>query len=123
MERFSTSNRQMTTRKLYGLKRVNIANFPHLHSRSASNLSYLMAKECGLSDREAADVRLGAYLHDLGKIAISPKIINKPGPLNKNEWQDIFMHPSIPLYILIQLFRFVFGHFVRLIDSYFYPSH
>ena len=85
----------MTVHSLYRLKHINVENFPHIHSRSASNLSYLMAKQSGLSDLEASDVRLGAYLHDLGKIAISPKIINKPGPLNKDEWQNIFMHPTL----------------------------
>ena len=53
----------MAGHSLYDLKHVNISNFPHLHSRSAANLSYSMAKAFGFSDQEARDVRVGAYLH------------------------------------------------------------
>ncbi len=82
---------------------MNVANFPRLHSQSAASLAYRMAKEIGMTDKESYDVRVGAYLHDLGKIAISPSILNKPGPLDKNEWKSIEQHPAIGVDLLMKL--------------------
>ncbi len=82
---------------------MNAANFPIIHSKSAATLAYSLAKEIGMTDSEANDVRLGTYLHDLGKVAISSSILNKPGPLDKNEWESIEQHPSIGVDLLMTI--------------------
>ena len=45
-----------------------------------------------LDARRAAHVEFGALLHDVGKIAIPNEIINKPGPLDDDEWAIIKTH-------------------------------
>jgi HD-GYP domain-containing protein (c-di-GMP phosphodiesterase class II) len=40
-------------------------------------------------------VRLGAILHDVGKIGISDSILHKPGPLDDEEWRVMRTHPEI----------------------------
>src|SRR5205807_633252 len=38
-------------------------------------------------------VRLGAYLHDLGKVRVPHEILSKPGPLTRDEFEVVQMHP------------------------------
>lgn len=45
------------------------------------------------SEQTLVDVGVGALLHDIGKTHISPKILNKPGALDEQEWKQILLHP------------------------------
>ena len=47
-------------------------------------------------------VRLGALLHDIGKIGIPDAILHKPGPLSEEEWAVMRLHPEIGQKILTQ---------------------
>ncbi len=42
--------------------------------------------------QDAVNVGLGAVLHDIGKLCISPDILNKTGPLNEAEWEEMRLH-------------------------------
>src|SRR5207245_9132503 len=44
--------------------------------------------------------RLGAYLHDLGKVRVPHEILNKPGPLTHAEFEVVQMHPIWGLELL-----------------------
>ena len=59
-----------------------------------------MAKRLGLSDAEISQVRDGAMLHDVGKVAIPNEILNKQGPLDEAEWKVMREHPVIGAEIL-----------------------
>lgn len=48
-----------------------------------------------LSPDELKAVRLGAMLHDVGKIGVPDSILLKPGPLNESEWEVMKLHPEI----------------------------
>ena len=61
-----------------------------------------MAKRLGLSDAEISQVRDGAMLHDVGKVAIPNEILNKPGPLDEAEWKIMREHPVIGEQILLR---------------------
>jgi HD-GYP domain-containing protein (c-di-GMP phosphodiesterase class II) len=46
----------------------------------------------GLSEDDRRLVEFGALLHDVGKIAVPKSIVNKPGPLDDDEWQVMRQH-------------------------------
>jgi putative nucleotidyltransferase with HDIG domain len=46
-----------------------------------------------LSDEEQTTIRLGAYLHDLGKVRVPHEILNKPGALTAEEFAVMKLHP------------------------------
>ena len=47
----------------------------------------------GLDQAEVAAIRLGAYMHDVGKIRVPQNILNKPGRLTAAEFDVMKMHP------------------------------
>ena len=62
------------------------------HTRGVVALSLEVAEELGLDERQRHNVELAALLHDIGKIVIPDTIINKPGPLNDEEWALMRTH-------------------------------
>jgi HD-GYP domain-containing protein (c-di-GMP phosphodiesterase class II) len=65
------------------------------HSHGVAILAGAVARNLGLSAQEAEQVRLAAELHDVGKVAIPETILNKPGPLDDEEWEYIRRHSVI----------------------------
>ena len=63
------------------------------HSLRVVNLSVELAEKCGISGEDLVNVRRGALLHDIGKIAIPDRILLKPGKLTDEEWQIMRRHP------------------------------
>jgi HD-GYP domain-containing protein (c-di-GMP phosphodiesterase class II) len=63
-----------------------------LHSRDVVELCMAVADELGLSADERRDTEFVALLHDIGKIRVPAEIVNKPGPLNTEEWAVMKMH-------------------------------
>ncbi|HEX2097187.1 MAG TPA: HD-GYP domain-containing protein [Solirubrobacterales bacterium] len=62
------------------------------HSRGVVELSLAVAEQLGLDRRQRRNVEFAALLHDVGKIAVPKEIINKPGPLNDEEWEVMHRH-------------------------------
>jgi len=62
------------------------------HTKGVVALAVEVASEMGLDGRGRQRVEFGALLHDVGKIAIPKSIINKPGPLDDDEWALIRTH-------------------------------
>jgi HD-GYP domain-containing protein (c-di-GMP phosphodiesterase class II) len=68
--------------------------YTHRHSERVAALSGRLASEMGLSDDERRTVQLSALLHDVGKIAVPDSILNKPGRLTSEEFDEIKKHPT-----------------------------
>jgi len=68
-------------------------HYTGVHSRDVVDLSVAVARALGLSARQQRDVEFAALLHDVGKIRIPKDIINKPGPLDPDEWELVKRHP------------------------------
>ena len=64
------------------------------HSQRVAEYSYQIAKELGMSDREAAEIKYVALLHDIGKIAIPDSILNKAGRLTDEEFAVMKTHSA-----------------------------
>ena len=53
-----------------------------------------------LSDADVETLRLGALLHDIGKIGVSDAVLRKPGKLTAEEFEQIKQHPTLGARIL-----------------------
>jgi putative nucleotidyltransferase with HDIG domain len=73
------------------------------HSERVSALSVLMGRQLGISEAEVEVLRLGALLHDIGKIGISDAILRKPGALTADEYEQLKRHTSIGAHVLRQV--------------------
>lgn len=64
------------------------------HSERVTAYSLVMADSMGFSDEEMEHLRLGALLHDIGKIGVSDLILNKEGKLTDEEFATMQEHPT-----------------------------
>ena len=60
----------------------------------------LIAESLGMGEAEVEEIRLGAVLHDIGKVGIPENILNKNGPLSPDEWETMKSHVSFGAKIL-----------------------
>ena len=65
------------------------------HTKRMSVLALKFAERLGLPESELDRLKLLINLHDIGKINIPEKILNKEGPLTEEEWDIIKKHPEI----------------------------
>lgn len=65
------------------------------HVRRVAEYSYLLAKLYGLSDEEAELIKIASPMHDIGKVAIPDSILNKPGKLTNEEYEQMKQHTVI----------------------------
>jgi putative nucleotidyltransferase with HDIG domain len=71
------------------------------HTERVAELSLRLGQALGFSDLEG--LRLGAYFHDLGKLALPDEILRKPTALSTGEWKVVKTHPEVGLEILRNL--------------------
>lgn len=65
------------------------------HSQRVARLAVRIARELGLAEPEVEHIRIGALLHDLGKIGVSNDIIRKPGKLTAEEYRLMMKHSGV----------------------------
>jgi diguanylate cyclase (GGDEF)-like protein len=68
---------------------------PKDHAGDVAALATSTAERLGLPADVVLRCRLGGWLHDVGKVAIPPHILEKPGPLDAAEWEVMRTHPVI----------------------------
>lgn len=71
-----------------------------MHSHRVSDLCQRLGQTLQLSEREQIELVAMGLLHDVGKIAIDDKILNKPGLLTQEEYGEMKRHPEIGYRIL-----------------------
>ena len=62
------------------------------HTQDVVELTVAVADKLGVDDETRRAAEFGALLHDVGKVAIPNEIINKPGPLDDEEWAIMKTH-------------------------------
>ena len=89
---------------LAGLKRLLATKdtYTEAHSQRVAEYAKNIAKEMGWKGRPISDLYKAAMLHDIGKVGISEKILNKKGKLTNEEYQKIKDHPIYSEQILRQ---------------------
>ena len=70
------------------------------HSERVSALSVAVGRHLGLSEDDVEVLRLGALLHDIGKVGVPDDVLRKPGALTAEEFEAIKLHPTLGARIL-----------------------
>ena len=65
------------------------------HSTSVSKYSEALARALNMPEAEVQRIKLGALLHDVGKIGIPESVLKKPTHLSDEEWEIMKQHPTI----------------------------
>jgi HD-GYP domain-containing protein (c-di-GMP phosphodiesterase class II) len=63
------------------------------HSAGVAELAGAAARHCRIDAEGVTTIRRAALLHDLGRVAVHPRIWQKPGPLTADEWEQVRLHP------------------------------
>ena len=65
------------------------------HSQRVAFLSEQLAVAMKLPAKAVSDIKIAALLHDIGKIGVEDRILNKPGMLTTDEFEEIKKHPAV----------------------------
>ena len=63
------------------------------HSANVAILSVVLGRRLGLTKSMLGELCLAAFLHDAGKLEVAPDVLDKPGPLEEHEWEEMRKHP------------------------------
>ena len=70
------------------------------HTARVAAYAVLLAEEIGWTPRAVQQLEEATYLHDIGKIAVSDRVLLKSGPLTDEEWELMRQHPVISAEII-----------------------
>ena len=62
------------------------------HSETVGRYAEMIAAELGLEPERVERVKLAGVLHDIGKVGVPDEVLQKAGPLDDAEWQEIHKH-------------------------------
>jgi putative nucleotidyltransferase with HDIG domain len=74
--------------------------YTHGHCERVADYATAVARGLGLDDATVTAVRIGAYLHDVGKVRVPHEILNKPGKLTPAERETMEKHTLYGLELL-----------------------
>lgn len=73
------------------------------HAQRLMQLASATGRQLSISEKEIQRLGLAALLHDIGKVGVPKVILEKPGPLNEEEWRIMRLHPEIGQDILLSV--------------------
>ena len=97
------------------------------HSQRVGDLARAFSLHLGQSEEDAERARIAGLLHDIGKIAVPESLLNKQGPLTREEFMRVIDHPVIgeemvrPLMTLASVLQMIRHHHERY-DGRGYPD-
>jgi|tagenome__1003787_1003787.scaffolds.fasta_scaffold20667829_2 two-component system cell cycle response regulator len=65
------------------------------HARAVASLAGRVCARLGLDEDQTRLIERAALLHDIGKLGVPRRILDKPGPLDDAEWQVVRRHPVL----------------------------
>lgn len=92
-EELYKQNEQDFTKKILARLDVHDHN-TYKHCIRVRDLAVKIGQEAGLNKEKIDLLAAGALLHDIGKLSIDEKILNKPGKLDDAEWMLVKQHPQ-----------------------------
>ena len=95
-----------------------LATDPELaaHCGRSGKIAIDIGTHMGLSEERLEVLAFGTRLHDIGKIFIDREILDKPGPLDTSEWDELRKHPFMG-------FELVQGHVPELVAEMVLTHH
>jgi diguanylate cyclase (GGDEF)-like protein/putative nucleotidyltransferase with HDIG domain len=86
-----------TLSEVYDIASAAEAKDPYTygHSKKVNIYAVALAEAIGLSPDEVSALSAAALLHDIGKVGIPDKVLNKKGKLTKEDWETIKAHPKL----------------------------
>ena len=80
---------------LSGLNSIkSFDNYTYEHSIDTAVIALIIGKRLSLNREKLRQIAMGEFLHDIGKIFIDEKIINKPGKLTTEEYEQVKLHTT-----------------------------
>jgi putative nucleotidyltransferase with HDIG domain len=79
---------------LWGQSIESADHYTQGHCQRVADRACALARAVGYDERTLLWFRMGALLHDVGKIVVPPEILNKPGPLTPEERAVMERHPD-----------------------------
>jgi putative nucleotidyltransferase with HDIG domain len=73
------------------------------HCERVADLACALAEAVGIDQKSLFWFRIGALLHDVGKLTIPPEVLNKPGRLTAEEWALVKHHPVAGVQMLADI--------------------
>jgi HD-GYP domain-containing protein (c-di-GMP phosphodiesterase class II) len=70
------------------------------HSGGVADIAVAIAETLGHPPNEVRNLRRAALLHDIGKLGVSNRVLDKPGRLDAAEWEQVRRHPRLTYDIL-----------------------
>ena len=70
-------------------------DYTYTHSLNLGALSVLLGSELDMPRDELETLGMSGILHDIGKSLLPREIVNKPGPLTKEEFECMKQHPAV----------------------------
>ena len=70
------------------------------HVARVTSYALSTGTEMGMNEQQMWNLWLGSLFHDVGKLAIPDAILNKPGPLTDEEYDEIKKHPELGVQIV-----------------------
>jgi HD-GYP domain-containing protein (c-di-GMP phosphodiesterase class II) len=107
-DRALTADDERLDRIAQAFARVIDAKSPYTfrHSEGVALYADAMGRELGLGPDALRDLRRAALLHDVGKLGVSNRILDKPGKLTEEEFAAVRRHPEHTYQILARVARF-----------------
>ncbi len=78
-------------------------NYTAGHCGRVADYTCLLAEAAGFTGRDLVWIRMGAFLHDVGKTAVPQEVLNKPGKLDDSEWAVMKTHTTVGDQIVSEL--------------------
>jgi putative nucleotidyltransferase with HDIG domain len=73
------------------------------HCQRVAYFACVLADSAGFNNRSLFWFRIGALLHDIGKIIVPTEVLNKPGKLTPEEWEVMKRHPVAGLELVADI--------------------
>lgn len=73
------------------------------HASRVADLTAAVARSLGWSESDVARLRVGALVHDVGKLSLATELLGKPGPLSAPELAQVRTHPAEGMRLVAQV--------------------